>query len=115
MVKASEKIKNNSSDYRLRIKNKYSFSAKQEKQTKALRFAKALLKRSKMLKKIDKPIDFEPPVFTLHDDNANDTANKKLYSIFLKNLEIGYKNKILFKNLKLNIKYGERICLLGPN
>ena len=115
LVKASEKIKNNSSDYRLRIKNKYSFSTKQEKQTKALRFAKALLKRSKMLKKIDKPIDFEPPVFTLHDDNANDTANKNLYSIFLRNLEIGYKNKILFKNLKLNIKYGERICLLGSN
>ena len=80
-----------------------------KKSKKAHATAKSLETRANNLKKIEKPIEYEPPIFHLPDSSSDGS----LYIQF-QNVSVGYDSPVL-SDISFDVPYGGRICFLGFN
>ncbi|WP_425447594.1 ribosomal protection-like ABC-F family protein [Dethiothermospora halolimnae] len=73
--------------------------------------AKSMEKRMEKMDKIDKPILERKKIgldFEVSGRSANDV-------VIVENITKSFGENMILKNLSLNIKYGEKLCLLGKN
>ena len=116
LQKSSDYLKDISSDERLKKNSKVSYLKAERSQKKTLKSAKAIEKRSDMLKRVPRPIEYAPIQFiNLFSAQSLSIEEKDALKITFDNLSVGYDKKPIVKNISLEIFYGDRVCITGLN
>lgn len=94
---------------------RYSQEIKEKDEKEAIKKAITIDCRISKLKRIEKPIEYEPPKFNI--PLKTELSEKELLKlkVSFENTDIGYKEITLLEDFSLEIKYGDRLFILGEN